>query len=158
MAKYLLGDKNSFLEINQVVADAEEFDHPHTSVVVLLMQIMMNQFSHNLAEVVSNAQKMINICVKNGFNQWECAARILLHWAQIHIGRNQITVSMLRNEIELWKSFGANLFLPYWLYLLSDAHRHVGNNIKSRKHYDEALSIEKATGELWAHNLFKKSR
>lgn len=150
MAMYLQGKKDT--QIKEIIKESYIFNHTHTLVVMLLMQIMIEQFANNYNLVYSISQEMIEICADNGFNQWECSAKILQYWSAIHLkkenGRNFL--KYIKYQIDLWKSFGAKLFLPYWYLLLADGCRSCGILSEHKKYMKEAYNIQEKTSEYWA--------
>ena len=156
MANYLLGNYTSLSEISAVVKEAEALGHAHTIIVVMLMKLMMEQYSEDFTNLMADAQEMISICSSNGFNQWECSAKILLYWARAKNGVDKASIKLLIYEVELWESFGAKLFLPYWYYLISDAYKAFENTKQMKKYRKKANVTEGETGEVWAKDLFLK--
>lgn len=150
MAMYLQGEKDT--QIKEIIEESYKFNHTHTLVVMLLMQIMIEQYANNYKLVNSISQEMIEICADNGFNQWECSAKILQYWSAIHLeNRNgRKFVKYIEYQIDLWKSFGAKLFLPYWYLLLADGCHSCGILSEYKKYMREARNIQEKTTEYWA--------
>lgn len=150
MCLSLLGHSKDTNKIDLVLENTEKFRHPHTLAIVMLMKVMISQFQSDYEQVVYFSEKMMDICAANGFNQWECAAKILYYWAKIHIDKSDSTfVKLLEYEIELWCFFGAKLFLPYWYRLAADAFDVIDNKKQRTIYLQKAISIEKETTEFW---------
>jgi predicted ATPase len=93
---------------------------------------------------------VISICKENGFSHWMNCGKILDGWAAVCRGQVDAGMESLREGMVGWQKAGAELWMPIFLMLESEACRKSGRDEAALQAVERALAICEDTGERWA--------
>lgn len=135
---------------------AKELDHPHTSGLGLTYATILQQFRRDSLQVQGLAEKGIKLSNDHRFPQWLALEMILRGWAQVEEGGKE-GIAQIHDGLARYATISAKWAQTYFLALLADAHRKLGQPEPALNILNEVLALIASGGErLWeaeAHRL-----
>src|SRR5215831_4239734 len=93
------------------------------------------------------AAAAISLTTEQGFPQWRALGFVLHGWALVHHGQVQDGIEQIQQGLIDFRATGAELWRPYWLMLLAEAHGSQGEPEAGLTVLTEALTLVDKTGE-----------
>src|SRR5262249_36496756 len=84
-----------------------------------------------------------------GFPHWRAYSVILRGWALAHQGQAQEGIAQIEQGLRAYRATGAELWRPYLLALLAEAHGTIGKPEEGLTLLTEALTLVETTGQRW---------
>ncbi len=147
-ALWLLGyPDQSRLKALEAVNLAQKIKHPFTLAYAHGTAALALQLGRHVTHVRDQAQAGINVSREQGFPQFLGFAEAMLGWVLIEDGQAEEGLKRLARGAQGWRSQGSELWRPYWLALLTEAHTKAGRMSTAAAALDEAMDIAHRTEE-----------
>jgi class 3 adenylate cyclase/predicted ATPase len=147
---WILGYPDQGLARSQeAVTLAQQCAHPLSLSFVLTFTAMFHQFRRELHATQECVEATIVLATEQGFPLWVAVGSLLRGWTLVQGGEAQEGVEQMHQGLRAHRGTGAEIFRPYWLALLAEAHGtteepHAGLTVLT-----EALTLVDTTGERW---------
>ena len=149
MNRWLLGyPDQARAQTRAALALASELNHPYSYVFALSYSAVVSQLIHDQQAVGEYAHAVIRLSSEQGFNLYLSFGSILEGWSMIWKQREE-RQERIHCGIRSWRATGAKLLEPYFLTLLAEVYRDLGQIKASLELVDEALSAVASSGENW---------
>jgi len=103
-----------------------------------------------------HARALIHIASEQGAQQWLAAGRIFDACVRAELGEGHAAIDDIKRGVDVYRSTGAALFMPYFLSLRARAERSIGRYDVALATDEEALRVARETGELvWEPELLR---
>ena len=117
---------------------------------------MLHQWARESALTQHWTETTIALATEYGFPQWLQTNTSLLGWALAQQGQVAEGISRMRQSFDAWRAIGADLYRPYLLALLAEAHAMVGHMDEGLQLLDDACAVVHHTGEgLYEAELYR---
>ncbi|MCZ6872001.1 MAG: AAA family ATPase [bacterium] len=134
---------------DEILALARGLTHPFSLARAQASMAMWHQFRRQKQTVQAYAEALIALSTEHEFVQYLAAGMILRGWALAAQGQVAEGIDQIRRGMAGWRDTGAELFRPYWLALLVEAHTSMGQTEERLAMLTEALATAERTGERW---------
>jgi predicted ATPase len=131
------------------VARAREMGHPNTLAQTLYCGCVVRQLMRDRPGVVEMAEALIPLAKEQGFPYWLAMATILRGWALSEAGETERGIAEVARGLTAFRATAAQLWMPYFLGLLAEAHGKAGEQAEGLRVLSEALDRVGRTGERW---------
>lgn len=105
----------------EAMVQAVTLAHPYTLAYTHNYMARLHQCRRELSAAQAEAEASLAICTAHGFNLYVAGGNILHGWAVAAQGQSEDGAAQIRQNLELWRSTGAALTVPYYLALLAEA-------------------------------------
>lgn len=105
----------------EAIAHARALGHPYSLGYALVHDTCCQQYLRRPGAVAERSAEAVALASEKGFPNWLLAAMVLGGWAAAKQGDPEQGVTRIREAIELWRSSGSELVVPYFYALLADA-------------------------------------
>jgi predicted ATPase len=139
----------SVARIDEVVTLAQQLRHPSSLVFALGVAAMSHALRREGGVVQEHAETAINIAMEQGFPYWRAQSAILRGWALAHQGQVQEGIEQMTQGLRAYRATGAVICQPYFLALLADVHKIIGQPEAGLMVLTEALTLTDTTEEHW---------
>src|SRR4029434_8922195 len=95
------------------------------------------------------AEAVISLAREQGFPYWMAIGFIMRGWARAQQGQVRDGIEQITQGLRAFRATGAEVWRPYWLMLLAEAHGTLGEPEAGLKVLTEALTLVDTTGERW---------
>lgn len=95
------------------------------------------------------AEAAINLAKEQGFPYWMAIGSSMRGWALAQQGQAQEGIEQINQGLRAIRATGAELWRPYWLALLAEAHGTMGQSEAGITVLTEALTLADTTGARW---------
>jgi predicted ATPase len=99
--------------------------------------------------VREQAEALGSLATEHGFPYWGAIATIFEGWALAQVGDPKRAAAQIREGLAAFRETAAQVWLPYFLAILSEADELVGDMPKACQLLDEALDRVERTRERW---------
>ena len=134
---------------SEALASARELAHPNTTVQALFCDWTLHQLLHDRQEAQEQAEALIALATEQGFPLWLTAGVVVRGWALAVGGRAEDGIAVIRRGLADYRATGAELFSPYFLALLADAHGRAGQAAAGLRLLADALDRVARGGPRW---------
>jgi class 3 adenylate cyclase/predicted ATPase len=118
---------------NEARALAQTLSHPFSLVFAEHFFGVLRQYRREARAAQESAEALIALCAEHGLAERLAWATSLRGWATAEQGRNEEGIAEIQEGLAASRARGAELYRPYFLTLLAEAHRETG-------HLDDGLS------------------
>src|SRR5262249_28431843 len=126
---------------------AHKLAHPFSLAFALSFTAELQQRCGAVQAVREQAETVITLCREQGFPYWLAAGTILRGWALAEQGQGEGGIAQLRQGVTAYRAVGAELDETYYLALLAEAYRKVGQVEEGLNVLAESLAAVNKTGE-----------
>ncbi len=133
--------------IQDALCFAQELASPFSLAGACTFAATVHQFRGEAPAVRAQAEAAQALATAHGFPQWGMVSTILLGWALVMEGNEEIGIAQLRHGLEAQQQSGALMSRPYFLALLAEAYQHRGQYDHGRHAVAEAFAVMAHTGE-----------
>lgn len=122
--------------------------HPFSEAVLRYFTTVIYQYQGDVDKVDASATRLLNVCQEHGFSVWESAGTVLKGWAIAMRDKPDAAegIAMIQNGIASWKSMRAEVQLPFFHALLTDAYHRAGQVDMALQTLDTAIDVVHKTG------------
>jgi predicted ATPase len=128
---------------------ADELAQPFGMAQILWAGLIVALGRGDLAGLVPQARRLIELCEREDLGVWLAGGRILSGWAMADQGRPAAGIVSIQQGLEAWEATGSALIRPYYLALLAQAEARRGRFEAGLGVVSEALETAERTGERW---------
>jgi predicted ATPase len=129
------------------IALAQEWSHPHSLVYARHFSAAIHQFRREVEAVQVQAEAVLEISAEQGLTFWAAYGAVMRGWALAIQGQGAEGTAQLLQGLTAWRATGAALGQTYFLALLAQAYRQVGQTTAGLSALAEALTVAYRTGE-----------
>jgi predicted ATPase len=148
---WLLGYPEQGLARSQeAVTLAQQSAHPFSLSFVLSFAAVFHQFRREGRATQERAEAAMRLAMEQGFPLWVAYSAIPRAWALAHQGQAQEGIEQIHQGLMDYRATGAEMFRPYWLALLTEAHGIMGQSEAGLTGLTEALTLTETTGVRWS--------
>jgi predicted ATPase/class 3 adenylate cyclase len=133
----------------EALARAREVGHPYSLGYALVHVTCSLQMLGLVAEARERAKEAISLTTEKNFPNWLLAGMVLRGWALSKIGRAEEGVAAVGEAVDVWRSFGSELCVPYFLSLKADACVEAGRLDEALDVIREALDVAARNDDHW---------
>jgi predicted ATPase/DNA-binding winged helix-turn-helix (wHTH) protein len=133
----------------EALALAERLAHLHSLAYALSSTVFLHQLRQEAQAVQTQAEVAIQLATEQEFPIWKIMGETLRGWGLAIQGQSREGIMLIRQGISSWRTVGAEIYLPYFQYLLAEAYGKAGTPQKGMEVLDEALALTVRTGERW---------
>jgi tetratricopeptide (TPR) repeat protein len=119
---------------------ARELGHPLSLAYALTMSAAVMQGLDDVEATYELATEAIELSARNAFAYWRAWATTLQGWAMTRKGQPEDGLKTMLDGLHAYEETGAQLFKPYVLAQIADAHRLLGRYSEGLAFLDEAAS------------------
>src|SRR5262249_13413866 len=128
---------------------AQQMAHPLSLSFALSLGAIFHQFRREVRAVQDRAEAAISLAQEQGFPYWMAVGAIMHGWALAHQGQVKEGIKQINQGMVYYSATRAELFRPYYLALLAEAHGVMGQPESGLTVLAEALTLVDTTGERW---------
>ena len=133
----------------EALAFARELAHPNTIAQTLFCDWTLHQLLRDGQEAQEQAEALIALATEHGLPLWSAAGVVVRGWALADGGRAEHGIAVIRQGLADYRATESELFLPYFLALLADAHGRAGQAATGLSLAADALDRVERTGVRW---------
>jgi class 3 adenylate cyclase/predicted ATPase len=133
----------------EVLVRARQLAHPNTIAQALLYDWTLHQLLRDRREAQEQAEALIALATEQGLPLWLAAGVVVQGWALAAGGRAEDGIAVIRRGLTDYRATGAELFSPYFLALLADAHGRADQAATGLSLLADALDGVDRTGVRW---------
>ena len=146
---FVLGHADQALALcREALKEARELA-PGSLAFALNYASYLHQFRREREAVGRWADELVPLAEDQGFPYWLAAGKLLRGWAITEGGDLESGLAMMRDGLAGWRATEAELYMPYNLALLAEAHATAGQPAEALGLVTEALGWSQRTGEHW---------
>jgi TOMM system kinase/cyclase fusion protein len=133
----------------EAVTLAQQMAHPFSLSFALSFAAVFYQLRRERHTAQEYAEAAISLTTDQGFPHWRAYSTILRAWALAHQEQAQEGVEQIKQGLRAFRATEAELWRPYLLALLAEAHGTIGEPEAGRTLLTEALTLVDTTGQRW---------
>jgi predicted ATPase len=126
---------------------AQQSAHPFSMGIALNWAAVFHQFCCEMRAAQERAEAALSLTRDQGFPLSMAHSAMLCGWALAHQGQDQDGIKQLHQGLQTLRATGAELLQPYFLALLAEAYRTIGQFEKGLAVLAEALALVDTRGE-----------
>jgi TOMM system kinase/cyclase fusion protein len=135
---------------------AQELAHPFSLAYALCFAGMVRQLRREVQAAQERATEAIALCTEQGFAHYLARGTILRGWAMAAQGQGPEGLAQMCQGLTAYHATGAEVFRPYYLAFLAEAHGKVGQAEEGLTVLAQALAAVHKTGErLYEAELYR---
>jgi len=135
---------------------AADLAHPPSLVVALVWACIFRDVRREAGPMHEHARALMQVARDQGAQQWLAAGTIFDASVRAELGEGEGAIADIERGIDVYRSTGAALFMPYFLSLHTRTARSIGRYDVALETIGEALRTARATGELvWEPELLR---
>jgi len=131
------------------VALARKVSHPYALGFALVFASRVHQLRRDSVATQELAEEAIALSTERGFPHWVAIGTILRGWAVAMREPGPQAIAQIEQSIEAWRGTGIGSSQSYWLGLLAEAYKRLGQPREGLTVLAEALDRVEETGERW---------
>ena len=148
--QWLLGFADQAIEENRRnIAIAEELSHPFSLALALAYSAIQHQYRREPEAAEELAAAAAAICHKNGFRYYLSWTPIIRGWARARKGALAEGLAEMLDGFAALKATGAMLRGPYYLALMAETYREMGELEQGWSCLTEAFALGQRSKETW---------
>jgi predicted ATPase len=129
---------------------ARELRRPYPLAFGLHTNCLFHQVRGDAAAVYARSEELITLAAEQGFPHLLATGTFFRAWATLAAGGAiDVAIAEMRRGLAAKRATGAELKVPYYLGLLSDAHRRAGDVPAALQLIEDAFERAERTGERW---------
>jgi predicted ATPase/class 3 adenylate cyclase len=136
-------------QLDETITLAQQMAHPYSLSFGLFSASIFYAFRHEVRAAQGHAEAAISLATEQGFPYWIAVGTILRGWALAHQGQAKEGIEQLHQGLIAFRATGAELWRPYFLALLAEAHGTMEQPDSGLTALAEALTLVDTTGERW---------
>lgn len=145
---WLLGYPDQALERScEALTLAEELSHPLSLALALNFAAWLHQLRGERQAVQERVERAIPLTSEHGLAFWLAQGTIVGGWTLVEQGQGEAGIAQMRQGLAAYRATGANVTVTYFLALLAEAYRKMGQAEEGLSVLTEALTAVDRTGE-----------
>jgi predicted ATPase len=147
-ALWLLGYPDQAVQrSHKALTLAQELSHPASMAFALCFAAWLQQHRREIQATRKWAEAAMTLATEQGFALFLAQATVLYGWTLAEQGQEAEGIAQMRQGLDACRATGAELFQPYYLALLAEAHGKVGKTEEGLRLLAEAMTAAEKTGE-----------
>jgi predicted ATPase len=147
---WFLGYPDQGLARNEeAVTLAQQVAHPFSLAFTLCLSTIFYSCCREMRFTQERAEATIILAKEQGFPYWMAFGSILRGWALAHQGQVKEGIAQIDQGLSDFRATGAEIWGPYWLMLLAEAHGMTGEAEEGLALLTQALTLADTTGQRW---------
>jgi predicted ATPase/class 3 adenylate cyclase len=147
---WMLGYPDQGLKrIHEALTLAREQSHAFSLAFALFFAAICHQYRREVQVTQERADALISLTTEQGFGYLLVLGKIMEGWAQAEQGQREEGITQMRQGLTAMGAAGAEIVRPYFLGLLSEAHRKEGQTEEGLRVVAEALAAGRETGQRY---------
>jgi predicted ATPase len=134
---------------HEAVTLAQQIAHPFSLSVAFVAAAMFHQLRREVRCTQGRAAAAIRLAKEQGFPHWMAHSATLHGWALALQGQGKEGIEQLHQGMMAWHATEAEILRPYFLALLAETHRTMGQPEAGLTVLTEALTLADTTGQRW---------
>ena len=118
-------------------------------VEALYFAACLSHYGRNPSEVERLAWDLIELSTRHNFAAWLARGIILRGWARSVSGDTVQGISLIEDGLEVWRTTGAMLYIPFFLSLKAEAFYLVDRTSEALEAIKEAERLAETNRERW---------
>jgi predicted ATPase len=148
--QWMLGYPDQGLKrIHEALTLAREQSHAFSLAFALFFAAICHQYRREVQVTQERAEALISLTTEQGFGYLLVLGKIMAGWAQAEQGQREEGITWIRQGLTGMRAAGAEIVRPYFLALLSEAHRKEGQTEEGLRVVAEALAAGRETGQRY---------
>lgn len=145
-ARWLLGDEIGAAAASATAVEhAQQIEHPYSLTVALAYAAITLQLAPDLRGLSTVLAELTGICERYGFAYYREWATVLTGWVE----GGAAGLRTARLGVETLEREGSMARMPYWLWLVADLHRQMGETTAAVATLDAAASMATVHDDRW---------
>jgi predicted ATPase len=128
---------------------AQELSHTYSQGFARQFAITLHQFRREPQRVREYAEAALAFADERGFVRWLAGGMIGRGWALAEHGVLEEGIAQIRQGVDIWRSMGGELSLPYYLARLAEAYGQGGQATDGLQVIAEALALVQKNAERY---------
>jgi predicted ATPase len=133
----------------ETVTLAQQVAHPFSLNFALGGAVVSHQFRREGRAAQECAEALISLAQEQGVPHWMAGGAMLRGWALAYQGQAKEGIEQIHQGLRTRRAMGAEIFRPYWLALLAEAHGTIEEPEVGLTALAEALTVMDTTEERW---------
>jgi predicted ATPase len=133
----------------EALASARELAHPNTMAQALLCDCTLHQLLRSGREAQEQAVALIALATEHEFPLWSAAGVVVRGWALADGGQAEEGIAVIRRGMADYQTTSAEMWSPYFLGLLAEAHGRLAQTTTGLHLVADALDRVERTGVRW---------
>ncbi|CAN5698106.1 hypothetical protein BH10CHL1_BH10CHL1_39430 [soil metagenome] len=147
--------EQAYQGIEQTLALAQAVANPFVLTYAHFYDCLVYQFEAEPAAVGQGAEIIMALARQHEFTYYLGVGMVLRGWAQTQQGQHAVGIASMQQGMTTIHETGALLFRHYYLGLLADAYRQVGELEEALQIIREALRAVPSSGRFWEADLYR---
>jgi DNA-binding SARP family transcriptional activator len=135
---------------DDAIAAASRAGYPFSMAIALAYAALLYVFRAEGKTALAHAQHGISVCRKHDFAYYRSIVEIVAGWATAMEDDPQRGLTQLRQGLELLKSTGAEIRVPFYHGLLAEAFARNGNMGEGLANISSGFAFQSKNGETWS--------
>jgi class 3 adenylate cyclase/predicted ATPase len=136
-------------QMEQALALAQQMAHPYSLSFALSLAAGFYQLRREGHTAQEHAQAAISLSTEQGFLHWKVYSALLHGWTLAQQGQGKEGIEQMHQGLRAYRATGAEIWRPYWLALLAEAHGMIGQPEAGLTVLAEAMTFVETTGDRW---------
>jgi TOMM system kinase/cyclase fusion protein len=128
---------------------AQQSAHPFSLGFILGFAAIFHQYRREVRAVQACADAAMKLAQEQGFPLWMTHGAILRGWALVQQGQAQEGIEQIHLGLTAYRATGSEILRPYFLALLAETYRTMGQPEAGLTILTEALTLVDTTGQRW---------
>jgi predicted ATPase len=141
--------EQALARMDEAFAYARELTHPDTMAVALRAGCTLYERLRQSRDAQAMAEALIALATEQGFPLWPAMGTVTRGWALADAGRTEEGIGEIRRGLDDYRATGAELWSPYFLVLLAEAHGWAGQAAAGISVLAEAFDRVERGGARW---------
>jgi class 3 adenylate cyclase/predicted ATPase len=134
---------------HEALTIAQERSHPYSVAMALGYAAMIRQFRREVHTTHERAEATMTVCTEQGFPFFLALGIILRGWALAEQGAGEAGMGQICQGLAAWRATGTEACQTYFLVLLAEAQRKMGQAEAGLRVLTETLTLVDQTGERY---------
>jgi predicted ATPase len=135
--------------LDEAVILAQQMAHPYSLNFSLIATALFHQLRREVRCTQERTEAAIRLAKQQGFPYWIAFGTILHSWGLAHQGQAQEGIEQIQQGLRAFCTTGAEMLRPYFLALLAEVQRIIGQPETGLTVLAEALTLTDATRVQW---------
>ncbi len=147
---WVLGYPNQARECSlEALTRAQEVNLPFSTAVAWNLTTVLLQFLHEPQAIQQRAEALRVLCHEQGLSGYFAGAIVPHGWALALQGQEEVGIQQIQQGLATVRATGTEVYRPYYLALLAEAHGKTGQIEEGLIILIEAMAAVDRTGERW---------
>ncbi len=141
--------EQALVRAKQGISEARDLTHPFSLAYSSFALAGVHMFRREPRKALEIADQAIELSSEEGYPFWLATSTATKGWALNDMGHTDESVSQLREAIEIYRGTGAEIALPWFLYLLADTLARQGEYVEALESMSRSRSYLEKNGDRW---------